>query len=526
MALQRTQCPKCQDSGRDNLVYYSNGSAYCFACGYRPETEEKIEVAPSNNNSLLSGVISNISDRKLNSDTCQKYQYQLGQYTGYLGGEYVENEPVHIANYCDEFGQPVAQKIRDRQKRFKILGDFSKVDLYGKQLFEPTEKFPIVITEGEIDAITVNQAFNSMPVVSIPNGVNSARKVLKQNIIWLSKFKEVLLGFDNDEAGIKASKECVDLFEPGKVKIIKWSKKDPNEMLQEGLTDDIKKCVWNATTYRPDSIVTVDDIVVKKPEIGLSWPWKQLTGLTYGIQPKSVYTIGGGSGQGKTEFMKDIILHLAFHHKARVGAMFLEQSPDQTLIRLVGGILGKRLHVPGDDWNEEEIKDASSKLKDNVFFYNHFGSQNMDAVIDKIRYLVKGLDCKYIFLDHLTALAAEMDDERRGIDSAMSKLGGLVHELDFSLFLVSHLAKPKDDYSYEQGRQVTAASFRGSQSIQYWSSFMIGIERNKLAEDERERMVTTVRILKDRFSGEADGCTMYLTYDRNSGKLVEKEEII
>lgn len=53
---------------------------------------------------------------------------------------------------------------------------------------------------------------------------------------------------------------------------------------------------------------------------------------------------------------------------------------------------------------------------------------------------------------------------------------------------------------------------------------MIGLERNQQAEDEDERQTTTLRILKDRYTGQATGKTILLGYDSETGRLFEKEE--
>jgi twinkle protein len=52
---------------------------------------------------------------------------------------------------------------------------------------------------------------------------------------------------------------------------------------------------------------------------------------------------------------------------------------------------------------------------------------------------------------------------------------------------------------------------------------MFGLERNQQAEDERERQTTTLRVLKDRYTGQATGELIYLGYDKNTGLLFETE---
>jgi twinkle protein len=62
--------------------------------------------------------------------------------------------------------------------------------------------------------------------------------------------------------------------------------------------------------------------------------------------------------------------------------------------------------------------------------------------------------------------------------------------------------------------------FRGSRAIGFWCHFMFGLERNQQAEDETERATSTLRCLKDRFTGAGTGQTMRIHYHRPSGLLV------
>ena len=78
--------------------------------------------------------------------------------------------------------------------------------MFGQHLFEHGGK-RLVITEGEIDAMTVFQVNNGWPVVSLPNGVQSAERSVKDNLEFISSYKEVILMFDMDDAGQKAAKK-------------------------------------------------------------------------------------------------------------------------------------------------------------------------------------------------------------------------------------------------------------------------------------------------------------------------------
>lgn len=55
----------------------------------------------------------------------------------------------------------------------------------------------VIMTEGEFDAMAVNQATH-LPTVSLPNGANS---LPPQIIKWFEKYDRIYLWVDNDSAG-------------------------------------------------------------------------------------------------------------------------------------------------------------------------------------------------------------------------------------------------------------------------------------------------------------------------------------
>src|SRR5690348_6953818 len=167
---------------------------------------------------FIHGEVSALGKRGITEETCRKFGYSIGEHHG---------KKVQIANYRRD-GQIVAQKIRYADKTFSVKGDLKTAGLYGQHLWSPGRR--VVITEGEIDALSVSQVQeNKWPVVSIPNGAQSAKKTIARELEWLEQFEEVVLMFDMDEPGQDAAKECALLFTPGKCKIAHLPAKDPNE---------------------------------------------------------------------------------------------------------------------------------------------------------------------------------------------------------------------------------------------------------------------------------------------------------
>jgi twinkle protein len=466
---------------------------------------------------ILDGEVRALPKRKLSEETTAKFGYKVATYKG---------KTVQVAPYFDG-QQMVAQKVRDADKNFVFLGDTKAAGLFGMQLWRDGGK-KVVVCEGEVDAMTVSQLQgNRWPVVSIPTGAGGAKKALQKNLEWLEQFEEVVLMFDADEPGQAAVAECVPLFTPGKVKVASLPNgfKDPNDMLLAGRGSEVIDAIWGAKTYKPDGIVSIADLRPKLSrtiERGLSWPWPALTDATYGIRVDEMYALGAGTGMGKSEIWKEVMVHLVEEHGQKVGGVFLEESPEHTVRCLAGKLRSKRFHVPDAGWTQEEFEGAVDALdaSQSVFLYDHFGHTDFDTVKARIRYMVVSMECKHIFLDHITALAsgARELDERKELEYIMTDLASMVRELHFTLYFISHLNTPEGK-PHEEGGRVMIRHFKGSRAIGQWSSLMLGLERNQQEENEKLRHVSLLRILKDRYTGQGTGTVIPLGYDTDTGRL-------
>lgn len=516
--VRHEPCEAC--GSRNNKAVYRDGSTYCFGC----ETATRGDgEAPTPRKKAMAGdliteglEIRALSTRKLTEETARKFGYALAQHKG---------RPVQVAPYYDAEGNLVAQKIRGADKSFSVRGDINKALPFGAQCWPKTGK-KLVVTEGEIDALSMSQVQgNSWPVVSIPNGAQSAKKHFAECRDYYLGFDEVVLMFDMDEPGRKAAKDAAEVLGAGRAKIAELPLKDPNEMLVAGRTKELIDAMWRAKEYRPEGIVdmaSLKEAVKQAPTMGISWWSDKLTALTYGIRLGEIYAFGAGTGVGKTDFFTQQIAHLVEQGNA-VGVFSLEQHPVETAKRIAGKVAHKPFHIPDAGWTEGDLDAAWDRLMKNgkVFLYDSFGANEWATIEQKIEYLVHAHGVRYIFLDHLTALAAAEEDERIALEKIMADMGALVKRLNIALFLISHLATPESG-SHEEGARVTIRQFKGSRAIGFWCHYMFGLERNQQADDEEERTTTTFRVLKDRYTGRATGATFPLGYDQPTGILYEK----
>lgn len=518
-------CPKCGSS--DALSEYSDGHSHCFSCGYhshgarapRGVEETAPRMSEGKRIRLVAGEAAPIKSRKLTQETCEKWGYTLGEF---------KDEPCQIANYRDDKGRVVAQKLRFADKKFVWTGDPSKSGLYGQHLWRDGGR-SVIVTEGEIDALTVSQLQDlKWPVVSVPNGAHNAVKDIGKAVEWLEQFESVVFMFDNDEAGREAAHACAAILTPGKAKIATLPLKDANEMLVAGRGKEVISAFWDAKVWRPDEIVAGTDlwekIIEPSPHATVLYPWKGLNEALLGMRQKEIITLCAGSGIGKSTVCGEIAHHLLSLGET-VGYVALEESVKQSALRALSIEMSQPLHlVPQSKWDQEKLRAAYDKTvgSGRWFTYDHFGSLEADNLFNRIRFLVTGCGCKWIVLDHVSIVVSGMGDgdERRLIDNLMTKLRSLVEQLGFGLILVSHL-KDTEGKSLEEGGQTHLNLLRGSRSIGQLSDIVLGFERNQ--QDPENRNLLAVRVLKNRFVG-ITGVHCQLSYNKDTGRLSEVDD--
>lgn len=477
---------------------------------------------------VLDGNFAPLVKRGISEETCKKFGYTIALLNG---------KPVQIAPYT-RGGEVVAQKLRFPGKEFKFVGDTEDVELFGQSVWRSTGR-RVVVTEGEIDAMSVAQAFNlKWQAVSVGNGAAGAKKHVARQIDFLEGFEEVVFAFDNDEPGRKAAKECAALLTPGKAKILTWPHgiKDANDMIQKGLEGDIARCVFEAKEYRPDGIVAGTELKKTLDEfrMGVSGYFSfdtirpGLNSMTRGFRKGELVMIAAGTGVGKSTEAAELAYDFLVRHKLTIGYVALEENPLRTSLRMMSIHLNRPLHLSLEDINEQLYNEAYSATvgSGRFFLYDHFGSLESDNLLARLKYLANGCACDFIVIDHISIATSGIaeGDERRMIDVLMTNLRSLVEQTNVGVIAICHLKKPQGAHtSHEEGGRVTLDDLRGSGTLKQLSDTVIGIERNQQDPDAKDECL--LRVLKCRFTGET-GVADRLKYVRQTGRLVNYEKAL
>lgn len=413
-----------------------------------------------------------------------------------------------------------------------------------------TRKRIATITGGACDAMATQQMLLDSKegtkyeghleyVYSVNRGEAGVQEVV-DNLPKLKKFKKVILAFDDDEEGRSMTAKCAKLLRD-RAFVLQMPEgcKDPNQCLEEEKEEEFVDAWWNASEFSGSDIKTVAELfdqATQEITYGTNWPWATVTDMTFGIRDHNLYTIGGGSGVGKTEVAKEIIEHLTEVENELVGVIFMEEPAWFTVRVLAGKYINKKIHLPKNkvkkgqegwdksrDYTEEEATAAVARLreKDMIRIADCKGDTSIDNIMDKCDEL-RAQGCKRIMIDNLTTINHNgKEGTVKAIDESMRRLGTYIQEEPVAIFLLSHLSKPDESRTpFEHGGAVRQGDFRGSQSIAFWSTFMIGVERNTEGEGD-EKFVTRLRCVKDRLTGQHTGEVATLFGNPKTGRLLE-----
>lgn len=392
-----------------------------------------------------------------------------------------------------------AQKVRMLDKKdFQAFGNMKDVSLFGQERFSPGQAQAITITEGELDALSAFQMLGSKyPVVSVRSST-TAGDDCKRARDYLNSFQRIYLCLDNDLPGEKAARDIARLFDLNKVFFLRLgSYKDANEYLVAGKEKEFNAVWWNAKRFVPNGIISSleEKLAIfdeERQKALVEYPYPTLQEMTYGIRSKELNVILAQEKVGKTEFFRSLEYHIVKNTDYNIGVIHLEEERQRTLQGFAGWELKVPVHLPDTLVSIQDQKKAYKDLDktgDRIHIYPHFGSDDPNTILDIIRSMVTVLGCKFLFVDHITMLATgfENDDERKKLDYLSTKFVELTRELDFTMFLISHV---NDD-----GKP------RGSRNITKVADLIISLSRDIEAEDEGARNTTFVTVRGNRFAG-------------------------
>lgn len=527
---------------------------FCFACGVRvpdpygekgPSEEAKEAKGKSLDQIVkelkeIQACPSDLSlpDRKLNAASLQYFGYRFG--LSRVDGETVETVYRPGRALVDGTIRTVAYsaKILKTKQTWWVKRKEDKLLPYGWAEAITTLSPVLYITEGPEDMVALYQALRERSaknpayakqhpaVISLTYGAGSAVRQLsglRKEIV--SRFKEVVLVFDSDEAGQAAAREVNSVVFP-QAKNVLLPYKDPNDCLIKGEADKLVNAVLHRQVdFKTSRLVAAKSLHSKAKipaKLGYPWPYPSLTFKTRGYRRGEVYYFGAAQKMGKSDLMDELIEHAIRENGLKVLAIKPEQNNVMSYKRIVGKLASKIFHDPHIPFDEQAFDEASNKIsEDSLLFVDLYQSVKWDMIREDIKEAAAaGVDI--IFIDPLTNFVAGLDPS-----TANSELGRITQELarlaldlDVIIMVTCHLNNPDSGPPHDRGGKVLTSQFTGSRSMGRSANYIFGFEGNKDPElPEEERNCRVLTILDDREFGESGRVDLF--YDKNTGRYSE-----
>jgi twinkle protein len=517
-------CLKCKSS--DARQKYEDGTSYCFSCSsfFPPDGEKGSGHKESfaMNTKVTTVEIDafksrGFQERKIRKETCEYFGVKVS---------YNDNGEIDTHYYPYSNG---GYKCRKLPKTFTWTG--TPNGLFGMKTFNGGGK-RVVITEGEIDALSVAQAMFDKykrwyPAISIPSATAVSELLAARE--WIRSFDEVVLCLDDDEAGHTATQKAIKIIGIDKVKLWKPPFKDANEVLIKSGPEVLNQCIWDAAAYMPDGIISKEALweALESYNDVVSVPYPPcLEGVNTklkGMRMNEIALFISGSGAGKSSLFREIMLHVLEVTEAKIGIISLEESPQETSRKLSGMVLRKNPSKEEIPLSELRVGFDQVFGSDRVLLLDHQGHVGETGMLDKLEYMALA-GCSYLFVDHITLLTAEASIEsssgNEATDRIMAALLRLVKKYPVWLGLISHLRKSSlGGKSFEQGRMPNLDDAKGSGSLKQICFDIVAFSRDLSAESEQVRNTIEMSVLKSRYSG-LTGPVSGAYYDYETGRLL------
>lgn len=569
MDIPNRRCPVCVEGGHDNgsdaghLYLMAKGDRWCCnRTDYHPDGRYVFyDNNPEENEPIFDE--EDVSEKHINPwDAEESSQDALSSMFGAtdarvpISTQSFSDEPARrtlvdfrgvpketwaeygVTFEVDETGNPIKQfypvTLNGKDRTFKVRlieeKEFfwldtkrsKKKDLFGMTTVGAKVPKRILLTEGEVDAVSAYQMLSKWNVKCLSGMDGDSLKNIVHNMDFLSQVPDVCFCPDQDAAGNDYCEKLLSLLP--ECRVMKIPEKDANDMLQKGRVEEFVDAFFRAGNYQPPSIVEVSEIKDSLRDtvpVGIGYPWPSLDAITYGMNPHTILSVGSGPGAGKTTVVRSVQEHLMFNHVLPVGIFSLEESKEMTLRQLVGYRMNQRIHIPGSLYDVEEAMSHAEELEGKAYIYDRrFFNGKWEKIEKAIRFMY-ALGIKHFFIDPITALVVHLDasGQNTALGKIMSDLSTLMQELPIYVMLVNHLNNPTSGPTHDEGGRVLPSQFTGSKSQWRFSTDMWGIERNSLSEEEGDKNTVTIRNLKHRADGSLMGRVCKLTYNKGTGRL-------
>jgi twinkle protein len=325
---------------------------------------------------------------------------------------------------------------------------------------------PLVIVEGEIDALTLMEA-GIENAVSVPSGAPikvADGKVLpsedkKFAYVWnareiIDAVPYVVLATDQDGPGQALAEELARRIGKEKCRVAKFDAKDLNDIFLDPTrqgADSVKEVIEKAQPYPVSGLSDagtyedrINDLFTKGTGKGFSTGYSSVDSI-YTVAPGQLTVVTGYPSSGKSNFIDQVMVNLARANDWKFAVCSFENQPEIHITRLMEIYTQKRFFEGKERMTQHERDTAFAWVKEHFLFIDSQGEEpnTLDSILDRARVAVKRMGVRGLIIDPYNYIDLNRDNttETEAISNMLTRVQKFCKAHDVHTFFIAHPSK-------------------------------------------------------------------------------------
>lgn len=315
---------------------------------------------------------------------------------------------------------------------------------------------PVIITEGEFDALTAIQC-GFKRTVSVPNGapadriddpVNSNRyRFLWESIDDLERVKTFILATDADGPGLTLAHDLAAILGPERCQFVEYPEgcKDLNETLQQHGPAGVSRVIMAAKAFPVKGLYSMADFPdsppVRSMPIGIDCMNDKIE-----IVPGTLTIFTGYANMGKSTVMNTILAHAIAHGVPCCIASF--ETLPKPILR--DGLAKALIGCGNEEFHNHPLRaGAYAEIEKNVRIVSNALDEelelDMDSFLETVRIAVVRDGVKIVVLDPWNELEHKRNRDEsltEYVGRAIRKVKAFARRYNVAFWIVAHPTKP------------------------------------------------------------------------------------